>query len=255
MKNLILIITITLIFSSCKKDTVSDEPEVFDPSELLESLQMPAGLNAEALRIYTDLMGYDFSFGIIDNPNFESSTSPETEVILSGQSPSDLTLSLNNINYTPNANGGWLQQGSVFKNYFDKNVEVKLQSSGSIHTQNVHVPKQLLVEPIIHNGNGLSRVSSQFNWTPDPANTSEVIAIIYYLYQNDSFGEPTQLFDGEVIITEDDGSYDMATHMSNLQAEKIYIRFVRGTTVSTLFNNKKVVFNICSMDHHEYTID
>jgi len=107
MKNLIVLVVISILILNygCTKDS-DVKKSVSSVTEIIKEFAKPAGLNAEANRILDDIDAPDYTIGIIDNPNFgKFSSHPETDILLGGQSPANITITIDGNNYAPDENG------------------------------------------------------------------------------------------------------------------------------------------------------
>lgn len=255
MKNTIFILSTICIFTlSCKKEPSnildSEQPE-FSMNEAIWDYLLPADFNSTGLRIAEDVISPDYEVSIMDNANFGSfSSNPQEDIYFSGMTPSDITIKINNETYSPNTSGQWLNEDIFYKNYYGSRVEVTISNGTSFKKDSLYIPYPALA-PRLSNGfsKEISRTGNSLSWTADANNEAEYVALVYYLY--DSNG---QLFDGDMVLIEDDGEFNMDSILSDLNISTIYFKLITGNTLAETFNDKKILFHISSIDHHEYYI-
>jgi hypothetical protein len=241
-----LIIVVVFITTACKKD-----PPVY---RLFPNFVLPANSNAETKRIYAAVQNPKYSFGIIDNPGYGtfSTKYPEYDILMSGKTPANISISLNGVPYKAEANGQWCRQAIDLKNYYGKNVTLKVNNS---QTFNMYVPKPALVKKIGIPGMAeITRTGNQLTWTKDPNSATGKVVLYYELYDNSEFGSSKGMYYNNIVLLDDNGSYNLDPLISDQKAKKIYFKMVSGNAVSFVINGEKYLFVIDTRDHHEYDI-
>ncbi len=259
-KTALIILAAAFCFTACKKNE-----EKTDNGHLLSSLQqsladytIPENTNEEARRQINDIQDPKYTIAIIDNPNFgKFSATPENDISISGKSLSDVGLTLNNVPYHADRNGQWYKQGSVFKNYYGRNVAVNLSDSrGNTFTANMYVPRPILADQLSPAGRQeIQRTGNRLSWTRDPNNRANKVALYYVLYDNQNLGDEGGVIKTDILLLDDGVPFNMDNILSNASCKRIYFRLITGNTASTTFNNEKVLFHISSYDHHEYLVN
>lgn len=256
MKKFIIIISalisILTIHISCNKDNEQikeNKPTI--AQQALTAAVLPSDANAEVQRIFADVQGNKYVFGVIANPNFGNSKSHD--IYLSGKTPADLYLSINGVNYSNN-NGRWMQQSQAFGSYFGNNVTVTVKKGSSQFNKTMYIPKMVVCPKICDQYQYINRTGNMLNWNVDQQNPMNKVAISYELYDSDDLFGNAAPYEKNIILVNNSGSYNMDNLISNPQCKRINFMIVSGNAFSFTINQEKYLFDLFSADHHEYLI-
>ena len=192
MKNLkkILLLTITLGFMiSCNRTQEVTKPKgnTFNLKSFAAAYYN--GLNNEGKRILDDIIDYDYSVGVVDNPNFGgfSRLHADTDIYISGKANAGVKITIDGNLYTSNTSyvGGFHKQGLEFKQYFGKTVNVQIEDAGSTKSYSFYVPKHATAKKLgAPQSNQINRVGNTLEWQPDANSTTGKVALYYVLYKD-----------------------------------------------------------------------
>ncbi len=261
MKKIIISSLLAIGVLSCSKEREQQNNLSQNSSDIsltgIIARALPLGVNSETQRIYEDIQDPKYTVAIIDNPNYgKFSNSPQYDVFIGGKSKPSVSVKLNNVTYNARPDGQWLTQGLEFKNYFNKDVSVTIKDGEAIANFVIHVPKPALVNKLGAAGSlAISRRGNTLTWSADPNNLSGKVALHYTTYNNNAIGSEEGVIKRDILLLNDNGSFNLDDIISNTAVKKIYFRLVTGNTASVKFAGEKLLFHISSFDHHEYTIN
>lgn len=253
---LILGLAVTLLASSCQKNSLSSDKR--GKSNPVAKLSRD-GLNSEGLRIADAIDKYDYEVAIVDNPNYGLfSQNAESDIYIAGRSDVSLTVTINGAQFQPvDADGHWWKQDIALKNFFGQTVTVHLEDNadGSSHDATLYIPTQLQASKLsIGDGVEINRTGNTLNWNPDPDNPTGKAVIYYTLYDNDDYAGNSGFISSDADIVDDNGSLNIDYLISDPQVKRINFIIGRGNATSFVANGHKVLFDIRSCDSHEYII-
>lgn len=258
MKNLkYLIICMFFVSTGCKKEKIiSTENKVIPLRDLIHNLSSSYTLNDEGWRIFDDISDPDYSFGIIDNLNFgHFGTSQNFPIYLSGQTEPNITLTLNNQVFNPVQNGDWFLRDNNLKNYYGTVVDIDISINGQHYQAQRYIPIPVQVQDLSQNNSiYIDRNGNNLTWNVDPLNAVEKIALYYILYNNDEYGSSNGAYSNGVLLLDNNGSFDISSLLTEDATKRISFQVASGNTFSFQHNNLKYLFNIASVDHHEYLL-
>ena len=263
-KKIVTVLSLAIItaitITACKKSkpttpAIEEESLVSSlSSRLISNFVLPANSNAETKRIFEAVQDPKYSFGIIDNPGYGtfSTKSLQYDILMSGKTPANISITLNGVPYAAKANGQWFKQDIELKNYYGKNVAVRVNNN---LTFNMYVPKPALVRKLttLDGTADINRTGNLLTWTRDPNSKTGKVVLYYELYDNAELGQKG-MYNNNIVLLDDNGSYNLDPIISNVKAKKIYFKMVSGNVVSFLINGEKYLFGIDTRDHHEYNI-
>ena len=267
MRKILILTTVILAIISCSKE-ISDldktgnntlnEP-LLSTSALISNFILPDDINSEGERISNDVFDPKYTIAVIDNPNFGTfSSTPEYDIIFGGKSPSNIKIKLNGDEYTPSTNGQWFGQGIEYKNYYGKNVLVEIfENDNLLESSSIYVPRPILTNKLGSVGSQeISRTGNTLTWDADnTGNSSNKVALIYYLYDNNNIGSEEGLYERNLLLLDNNGLYNLDGILADTECKKIYFRLVNGSTVSCNVNgSEKLLVHISTFNHHEYIV-
>jgi hypothetical protein len=216
-----------------------------------------SGLNQNAIDLANHVDGHTQEVSIMDNPNYGSfSPSPENDIYFSGQSNSNLSISIDGFKYSARDDGQWLRHDSKLKTYFGKNLSVKISDGSSTNTYSIYQPTQMRVVKLGQaNSLNIARTGNNITWNADPLNSAGKVILYYSTYSNAEYMSNEGLVDRNFVILEDNGQWNLDNLITDQSIRRIKLQFVRGNAVSLLSGEEKVLFHISSVDHHEYIIN
>ncbi len=247
-----LLIILALFITSCKKDKAVTNSNTSSIKTTISNLRVL--LNEEGRRIVDDAMDYDYSVGVIDNPNYgKFGLDPAYDVYLGGATPNDIKISLNGTEYAAQSNGQWAKNGIEFKNYFGTKVKINISDSKNSQAYEVYVPTHALAKKLgMPQSQYINRTGNVLTWTPDPLNKTGKVALYYHLCTGDN-GDTW--FANNVLLLDDNGSFSLDDVLSDTKTTKINFMLITGNVVSFITkDNKKLICFIRSCDSHEYFI-
>lgn len=223
---------------------------------LLQALSLTQDLSAEDRRVYNDLLNPDYTFGIIDNLNFgHFGTSQNFPIYLSGQTESNVTLILNNQALNPRQNGDWFLRDNQLKSYFGTDVDIDISIDGQNYQAMRYIPVPVQIQDLSKNSSiYIERTGNTLQWTVDPLSPVQKIALYYTLYSNYEYGSGNGAYSNGILLLDNNGSYDLAPLLRENAAKRISFQVASGNTFSFQHGQSKYLFNIASVDHHEYLV-
>lgn len=251
----VILLLLFVAMSCSKEDAKSVKPN--ENNGPLEQLQQYKNLNAEADRIVDDVQDPDWHFGITADAGWGTlDMSPESnDLLMSGKTPTNLELFIDGDKYTPaRSDGTWFQGNSTFPGYYGKTVDIEIILGNDQFTFERYIPEPVLANKLSPNGSmTIDRTGNTLEWTPDPDNPSNKLGLYYNLYDSTSFS--TAAYDGDVLIIDDDGSYNFDHLISDSKCKRISLSLVNGNTASFTVKGEKYLFDISTYDNHNYLID
>lgn len=257
-----LIVMLTSILVYCKKDDKLGNSEIkktgnHSANRTIADVEVPEDANEEMIRIFKDVQSPDYEVAIIDNPNYGqfSSTAPGYDILLGGKTnPADkISVELDGTSYSPSADGQWLRQNIVFKDYIGKTVNVKIKSDNNLIVEgNIYVPKAHLASKLgTSNSLNINRTGNTITWISDPNNSTGKVILYYQLFD----GSGGIITSDATMIDDNAGSFCIDNIISGSNTKSIIFSLITGNTLSCIINTKKLLFYINTRDHHEYFIN
>jgi len=254
MKNLTIILALTMTMFSCNKEDLTSNIN----SSKIENIEE----NIEAQRIYSIYENMDFDNGFFATSNYGKALTPyQTKV--NGKVPSDYSITIDKQTIEPDGvgerEGMFLYNNNEYLNYFGKTMSFTLQDSENSSEYEIYVPKPLYVSPIyLYEGEyptmNIDRTGNTMEWDAD--NNSSGILLKYETFDADAFGGNANLIDINYKIISDNANYNIDNLISNTNVKSVKLSFIRANAVNFVTkNNKNVMFSFQAIDFHYYAIN
>jgi hypothetical protein len=223
MKKFLFATLSLLLIVSCSKDEVNKSNEGLFPSVL--SKLYGYELNEEGVIIHDALVASSSMGGIINNNAFAIPTALK----LNGSFGGATAVTINGTEYTDGGSTDFLLYNNSNLNleqYYGLNLTVEVAGSEI----SFYSPEAIQVPAI--NGNNLildGNAPQVVEWNADPNNPLGKIVIQYFIY-NQVNGEQGSLIKEDVILIDDNGSFDISSLYSELGEEpkSIDLYYYRG---------------------------
>lgn len=244
-----------IIATGCKKEEVSntDSKSKIKWYENIAARFSGLSMTSESEHIYNLMMESDLSFDFIHTNNFGVELNSKFGGILT----EDASVKVNSSNfYNANLNSdSWLYVSSDLV-YGQQNEITFRTSSYGDQVIDIYVPEKLSLTTLSDSGNAVNASASNvmLTWNADGNNPTGQIAIMINTYDNDMVEGSSVPTDEHLILTDDDGSFDIKEYINNSNIKFVNIIAVRGNAEVVDSNEGKIFFNFRSQDHHLYKI-
>ncbi|MBK8474254.1 MAG: hypothetical protein IPL33_19945 [Sphingobacteriales bacterium] len=251
MKKILILLSFTLLWVACQKDNeLSNEPSSLKTSyELSEVIN----LNAETKRLADVLQNNKFTVGAIANANF-GSLPLDIAYYVSGKTPANISINLQNKTYTPTAEGQYMQEYSPELNTIWGSQQTFQISDGSnTQSYSLYVPKTITMNKLLHDQSlNISRAGNNLTWQADPNNASKLVMLQCRVYnQIENEGD---IIEDKILFLPDNGSYNIDHLLTNPNAKSIFLMITRGTAVDFVSQEGKINFRFQANDAHYYNL-
>ncbi len=243
MKNIIKLLILITIFSSCNKEQLNIEnAKTIDIED-----------NLEAKEIYTNYINSDYRLGIIYDNNFGE----KVRLKANGDSPLDLVCIIDQfeIKHT-RENGVVFIENDNYQELYGKLVNLKIKDDLKNESFEFYAPKVIKFNKLSSYPNkNIPKIGNTLQWEPDTKSVG--VLLDYVVYDKDQFtSNNAKILDSGKILIKDDGNYNIDYILKYNNAKSVEISLKRANGVSfTDKNGKKLFFSVQSIDSHYYVIE
>jgi hypothetical protein len=249
----IVVLSVIFLATSCTKDATPNS-SVPAWQQALAALNT-AGFNEEAFRVYNDLQEPDYIMGIITNSNYGrvSGWVIKDSPYFSGDFPENTTVTINGIHYELPNSGSYLLDTVNLSNsqlfqHFGSELNIVISIDGTEFPCVRQSPEVIKVEDLIGQNFGLiSRSGELLKWNANSTlmNPLGKVAIAYRLY---SGGDP---YENGLKVVDDIGTFAL-DEIVDAVCEEVEVNVYRGNSFSFMYQGKKHLFLVYSVDYHNY---
>ncbi|MCT4665798.1 MAG: hypothetical protein N4A45_11240 [Flavobacteriales bacterium] len=253
-KYLILPIVFTLLLSSCNKELQGENDNVKTEFQLKSISKLANMLDKEGKQVYSAFFDYDHILTVIDHANHGKSLPANQNMVnaLAGKATDNLEVYLNEKKYTSNSDGGhFTYKNENFREYFGKEISLKIKENSDEKTYKIYVPKSIKVSNLVSEQKPqISKSGNKMRWSVDEKTPGNHILVHFKSHEKATMKVKRSIVrlipnTGEFILDE----------LIELGDELVSVKFYSGNAIShEMQNGDKLNFNFRSVDYHLYSI-
>jgi hypothetical protein len=242
---------ISLWFLGCKKENEKNPNQLTGLGLWLSTLNID-GFNAEDLRIFNDVQGIDYHYGIIANSNSGDLFSfYGSHPYFSGLYPEITTINLNGTSFIQDPEHPIMLNPSfdatTLEQFFGDQLDIEITLDNFTWSFQRYSPVIMQANKISSNS-WIDRSGSSLTWEVDLNSPSDKVVVMYEKYDLNF-----SLYDSNMLVVDNTGSFNL-NQILDSECEELSISILHGTTCSFNHKGKKYLFSIYSIDHHWYVV-